>query len=136
MTESTIRPSGHYATFEGVEYSAGAERQGNVVLTALGDGPPPAGFKRAKERGVAGKRTVPRGSLERFVDVETTCNWQGEGPFHVDAIKGTTLYLQYWGSNGKYISAQPFVVRAEHGLYDAMLDISEVENILENVTEK
>lgn len=136
MMDNRIRPSGHYATFDGIEYGAGGVHEGNVVLTAFGDGPPPAGFKSAKQPGIAGKRIVPRGELQKYVHVKTTCSWHGEGPFVLEAVLGSTVYLSYRGTNGKYLSEQPGGARGDMDDFDTVLDISEVENIREEVTEK
>lgn len=136
MTDTEFRTTGYYAIYDGVEYSADAEDEGEVVLTAYGDGEPPLGFKPSQRPGVSGIKIVPRQSLESFVHVRTTCDWHGEGPFIVKAVVGTTLYLTYRGTNGKYLSEQPGGVRTDTGNYDTVLDVSEVENVREEITAK
>lgn len=133
MADIEFRTCGYYATFEGVEYVADAVEQGEVVLRVFGDGPPPEGFRPAKQPGVALRR-VPVESLENLVYVHTSCTWRGEGPFVVHAVVGSTLYLLYRGTRGGHLVDKLPVVRDEMGNFDTILDISEVENIHEEVS--
>lgn len=136
MAEGRVRPSDFYAIHDGVEYRSGPEYKGKVTLMAHGEGAPPAGFTPSPQPDVSGIKIVPRAQLERYDWVRTTCYWHGEGPFVVNAVMGSTLYLLYWGTNGTRMAEQPLFERNEMGTYDAILDVSEVEDLQEEVTEK
>jgi hypothetical protein len=134
MNNMTVRASDYYATYKGREYEAGYPGA-TVVLKARGDGPPPEGFGPARTRGESGRLKVQLGELDRLVEVRTTCLWQGVA-FEVTWVDGPSLTIRPTGGmDGPWLKSMGFEEFQGYGDLAKIVDISEVTDLYEEVTE-
>lgn len=75
-----------------------------------------------------------RSELEQLVLVETHCEWRGDGPFRIVAVDGASVHLQYRGNARRRFMTHHCSARRVGAQLVSVLDISEVENIHEEVT--
>lgn len=134
MSNGPVRKCGFYATYKGRQYEAGYPGA-TVVLKARGDGPPPEGFGPSRTMGVSGILSVPVEELDRLVEVRTTCRWQGAA-FIVTWVDGPSLTIRPTGGmDGPWLKSMGFEEFQGYGDLAKIVDISEVTDLHEEVTE-
>jgi hypothetical protein len=128
----SLRPSRRYAVFKGVTYEAHGFAP-TVALWWFEPGVPPEGFRNNDGSNVW-TRVVQRSELERYYRVETTC-WWNDAPFLIRGFDGSKLSVSLIGGDGGWMSHQPGMRRVDKLGVDGELDISQVSDIVETITE-